>query len=125
MVAVWARRMPLEASAVALLGIGGASFPPVWLLGAALAPASKVWHYRDKWLGLGGPVLLTIVGIAAGLGAAGKHGTLGDHIHVGWVCAVICSRVSAAIGAAYLAWRSVYVRKPPQVPPWNKPHRVA
>jgi hypothetical protein len=124
-VAGWARAMPLEAAAVVVLGAGGAAYPPVWLLGALLALASRIWDYRDKWTGLGLPVLLTVVGTAVGLAVAGSQGTLGHHIHDAWMFAVISSRVSAVLGAAYLAWRSVRDRVPPEIPPWNKPHRVA
>jgi hypothetical protein len=110
---------------VVVLGAGGAAYPPVWLLGALLALASRIWDYRDKWTGLGLPVLLTVVGTAVGLAVAGSQGTLGHHIHDAWMFAVISSRVSAVLGAAYLAWRSVRDRVPPEIPPWNKPHRVA
>jgi hypothetical protein len=110
---------------VVVLGVGGASFPPIWLAGAALALVSKVWDYRDKWLGLAGPVLLTVTGIAVGLDAAGRGGTMGHHLHVAWVFAVTVSRVSAALGAVYLAWRSVNERKAPEVPPWNKPRKIS
>ncbi len=33
----WYRRLPLEATAVVLLGVGGASYPPLWLLGAGVS----------------------------------------------------------------------------------------
>ena len=66
----WYQRCPLEASAVVVLGIGGASYPPVWLLGAALALASSLWDYRDKWVGLAVPLLLTVIGTALGVAGA-------------------------------------------------------
>jgi hypothetical protein len=124
-VAGWAGARPLEAAAVVVLGIGGAAYPPVWLLGVLLALASRVWDYRDKWLGLGVPVLLTIIGTAIGLAVAGSQGTFGHHVHDGWMFAVASARVSAVLGAAYLARRSVRHRVPPEIPPWNKAHRVA
>jgi hypothetical protein len=121
----WSRRHKLEAVAIVLLGIGGAIFPPVWLLGAAVTLASRLWDYRDKWLGLAFPVLVSVIGTAAGIAAAGSEGTLGHHIHDGWVFADIISRVAALLGASYLAWRSAHGRRPPATPPWNKPHKVA
>jgi hypothetical protein len=121
----WCQRRPLEATASMFLGIGGAIYPPVWLLGAALALGSKLWDYRDKWLGLGAPLLLTVVGPAVAVSVlAGKY-TLGHDVHLGWVYADVLSRVSAFLGASYLVWRSVHGRRPPTVPPWNKPRRVA
>ncbi len=122
-VGIWARRRPLEAAAVTLLGLGGVIFPPVWLLGAAVTLGSRLWDYRDKWLGLAGPVLITILGIVAGVAASGDNG-MGHSVHEGWVAADIVSRLAAAVGAAYLAWRSVHDRRPPEVPPWNKARKV-
>jgi hypothetical protein len=120
----WTRDKTLESVATILLGLGGVIFPPIWLLGAMLALASKVWDYRDKWLGLAIPIVLTIVGTAAGLILAGSQTSFGYDVHIGWVSADIASRVSAALSAAYLAWRSVHGRRPDAVPPWNKPYHV-
>jgi len=122
--AAWCRRNPLEASAVALLGVGGAVYPPVWLVGAAVALPSRVWDGRDKWLGLALPVLLTIVAAALGITAAG-HVSVGHSVHEGWVFGVAGSRVCAVLSAGYLCWRSVLGRRDPAVPPWNRPHRVS
>jgi len=116
----WTRRKPLEAAAAVLLGIGGAIYPPVWLLGAALALVSKVWDYRDKWAGLGMPVLLTIAGAIAGVAMARAHSSVGHHVHLGWMFANVFSRVSAVLGASYLVWRSEHGRRSPRVPPWNR-----
>jgi hypothetical protein len=122
-VAAWYRRQPLEASAVVLLGLGGAIYPPVWLLGAAVALASRAWDGRDKWLGLALPVLLTIVAAFLGITVSG-HVSLGHGLHEGWAFGVAGSRVAAVLSAAYLCWRSVHGRRPPGVPPWNRPHKV-
>ena len=113
-------QQPLEATAVILLGVGGAIFPPVFLLGAAVALGSKLWHYRDKWAGLVLPPVLTIIGVAAGIAFGGRsHG-----LHDAWVSLNVVSRVAALMGAAYLAWRMGPGRRPPPAPPWHKPHRV-
>ncbi|HUB37771.1 MAG TPA: hypothetical protein VMA72_02860 [Streptosporangiaceae bacterium] len=120
----WARRNKVEAVAVVLLGIGGSIFPPVWLLGAAVALASRLWDLRDKWLALAVPVLLTVIGLAVGVSAAGSSGTLGHHLHEGWLFADVISRLTALLGASYLAWRSAHGRRPPATPPWSKPHKV-
>ncbi|HEY2639507.1 MAG TPA: hypothetical protein VGI66_06435 [Streptosporangiaceae bacterium] len=123
-VATWSRRNPQESVATILLGVGGLIFPPVWFLGAAVALASKVWDGHDKWVGLAVPILLTIVGTAAGVILAGSRLSLDHYVHVGWLSADIASRVSAVLSAAYLAWRSVQGRRPAPVLPRNKPHRV-
>jgi len=122
----WARSHPLEAFSVALLGLGGLIFPPVWLLGAAVALASRRWDYRDKWLGLALPILLVVIGTAAGFAEGGGHGGGVHHgLHMAWVYADIVSRLAAVLGAAYLAWRTVHVRRPPAGAPWNKPHKAS
>jgi hypothetical protein len=114
-------QQPLEATAIILLGIGGVIFPPVFVLGALVALGSRLWHYRDKWVGLVLPVVLTIIGVAAGIAVGGRsHG-----LHYGWVCLNIVSRAAALLGAGYLAWRTGAGRRPPPAPPWHKPHRVA
>jgi len=119
----WYRRRPLEASAVVVLGIGGASYPPLWLLGAALALASRLWDYRDKWVGLALPLLLTVIGTAFGVTRGGRL-SVGAGVHEGWVYAVVISRIAAVLGASYLAWRTLHGRRPPPVPPWNRPHKI-
>jgi hypothetical protein len=115
--------MPLEASAVVLLGLGGAIYPPVWLVGVVLALVSRIWDYRDRWLGLAVPVLLTIIAVALGVTKGGAV-SMGHAVHEGWVYGLVASRAAAVLGASYLAWRSVHGRRPPVVPPWNRPHKV-
>ncbi len=121
-----ARRSPVEAVAIILLGLGGAIYPPVWLLGAlvALAHRSKVWDYRDKWAGVAAPLLLLVVGtaLAVTLGSHYKH--MGGYVHEGWLYADVLSRILALLGACYLLWRLVHGRPKPPVPPWNRAHKV-
>lgn len=114
-------QQPLEATAIILLGVGGVIFPPVFVLGALVALGSKLWHYRDKWVGLVLPPVLTIIGGAAGIAIGGRaHG-----LHDGWVFLTILSRVAAVLGAVYLAWRTGTGRRPPPSPPWHDPRRAA
>jgi hypothetical protein len=122
--AAWYRRRPLEASAVVLLGLGGAIYPPVWLVGAFVALTSRLWDGRDKWLGLALPVLVTLIAIAVGVTSGGRA-SMGHGVHEGWVYGVAASRIAALLSAVYLGWRSVHGRRPPAVPPWNKPHKVS
>ena len=119
----WSRRHKLEAVAIALLGLGGAIFPPVWLAGAAVALASRLWDYRDKWLALALPILLTVIGTAAGF-ALGSRVSFGRGMHEAWVFAVDFSRATAVLSACYLGRRAARGPRPPAVPPWDKPHRV-
>jgi hypothetical protein len=120
-VASQAWQQPLEATAIILLGLGGVIFPPVFVLGALVALGSRLWHYRDKWVGLVLPLVLTIIAIAAGVAVGGRsHG-----LHDGWVTLNIVSRVASLLGAGYLAWRTGSGRRPPPAPPWHKPRRVA
>jgi hypothetical protein len=119
-----ARRHKLEATAVVLLGLGGLIFPPVWLIGAAVALASKVWDFRDRWIGLAGPVFLVIVGMVADVSLSASRGTLFGYVKEAWIFGGHLSRIAALLGAGYLAWRAQHGRRPPPVPPWNKPHRI-
>jgi hypothetical protein len=115
-----ARGNPAETLAMVLLGLGGAVYPPVWLLGVIVALTSRVWDYRDKWIGLACPVLLLIVGTVAGISLGASQPSMGRYVHEGWVYADVLSRVAAVLGTAYLAWRLRRGRRPPPIPPWNK-----
>jgi hypothetical protein len=117
----WVRRRPLEAAAIALMGIGGPIFPPVFLLGATLALASELWDGRDKWVGLALPVVATIVSLAVGIAAGGRA----HWAHEAWVYVDVVSRVAPVLGAAYLAWRAEHVRRPPPVPPFSRPRATS
>jgi hypothetical protein len=119
----WSRRHKLETVAIALLGLGGAIFPLVWLLGAGVALASRLWDYRDKWVALGLPILLTVIGTAVGI-AVGSRDSFGHGIHEAWVFGVDFSRATAVLSACYLGWRAARGPRPPAAPPWDKPRRV-
>lgn len=119
------RTQPVESVAAVLLGIGGAAFPPIWVLGAAVALASRVWNYRDKWAGLGLPVLLTVVGTVAGICLTASHATLSHDAHDGYVSADMLSRVMALLGASYLVWRASPERRRPVVPSWARTRKIS
>lgn len=121
---VLARRHPLEIAAVLLLGVGGAIFPPVWLLGVPLAMMSRVWDLRDKWIGVAGPVLAVIFGTVATLIMGGQQEPMIKYATEAWVWAGRIERVAAAVGAAYLLWRIFRGPRELKQPPWNLPHRL-
>jgi hypothetical protein len=120
-----ARERPLEAAAVVLLGLGGAVYPPAWLLGAALALASRVWDVRDKWLGLAIPVFVVIVGMGADVSLSGRQGTFTDYFREAWIFGGHLCRVVAVLGAVYLAWRSQRPPRQQSAEPWNKRGRFS
>jgi hypothetical protein len=118
-----ARRNKVEVLAVGLLGIGGAIFPPIWLLGALVALPSKKWDTRDKFLGITVPVLVVIVGTVLVIVFGGQHNTIGSYAFEAWLGAERLSRIAAAGGAIYLLWGLRRGRRKPKLPPWNQPHR--
>jgi hypothetical protein len=120
-VAGWSRRHKLEAAAIVLLGLGGAIFPPVWLLGAVVTLVSGLWDYRDKWAALALPILLTVIGTAVGL-AVGSRVSFGHGIHEAWALGVVFSRATAVLSACYLGWRAERGPRPAAVPPWDRAH---
>jgi hypothetical protein len=116
-----ARRHPLEATAVVLLGLGGAIYPPVWLMGAAIATVSKIWDIRDKWIGLGLPILLVVVLSALDAAQGSSRLDFVGHLREGWIFGDHLSRIFAVLGALYLIWRVRRGRRPSPIPPWRKP----
>ncbi|WP_026119008.1 hypothetical protein [Nocardiopsis ganjiahuensis] len=69
---VLVRHHPPEAAALALFVLSGvwweAAF--LWVLGAALVVLSQVWEPRDKWIGVGVPLLACVVGMTLWTGEA-------------------------------------------------------
>ncbi len=119
-----ARRHTLEVAAVLLSGLGGALYPPAWLLGVVLVLASRVWDRRDKWTAVAGPLGLVVAGTVLVLVIGGPHATLGSYAFEAWLGAGRLSRIAALLGAGYLLWRLRRGRRTPHLPPWNIPHRL-
>lgn len=122
-VAVFVRRNVLEMIALALLGVGGAAFPPLWLIGAVVATASRAWDLRDKWIGLAGPVVIVMMSVVVTLIGGGTRSTLGSYAYAVWLTVGRASRVAAVLGAAYLLWRLYRGPREPKQPPWPVPGR--
>jgi hypothetical protein len=122
-VAVRARRRPLEATAIVLLGLGGLIFPPVWLMGAAMALVSRVWDHRDKWIGLALPLVLVVAATIADVLLGASYHSVSGYAREAWLFAGHSCRIIAVLGAIYLAWRAERGRRSPAIPPWNKPRR--
>ena len=121
--AVLARRRPLESAAVVLMGVGGAIFPPIWLLGAGFAMPSKAWDLRDKWIGLVTPILLVLAGSALVVVLGGEHHSLAAYAFEAWLSVGRISRIVAVLGASYLLWRLWRGPRNPRQPPWNTPRQ--
>jgi hypothetical protein len=107
-----ARRFPWEVFALVALGPGGLVLPfPLWLIGAVAALTSKAaWSRGDRLIGLGGPPLVTVVGIAL-IGALNKNPSITVDVHA-YVAAAhadggLLFRIGAAVGACYLGVRLV------------------
>jgi len=118
---VVATRDWLEAIAIVLLGLGGAAYPPIWLIGVLVALTSRKWDHRDKWLGLALPVLLVVFGAILVVLLGGQRTSLGLYANEAWLAASRISRLAAVLGAGYLL-RRVYKyqgERRPRKPPWS------
>jgi hypothetical protein len=116
-----ARKHPLEAVAVVLLGLGGLILPfPFWLIGGLVALRSRVWDARDKWIALAGPPLVTFVVLL--IRAATSQGNFfSAFYHAAGHDVGVSIRVGCVLCAAYLIWR---LRRGPRLrtlPPWQRP----
>ncbi len=118
-----ARRDKLEAVSVVLLGIGGAIFQPIWLVGALIAVSSRKWDLRDKWLGLALPVVAVVVGTALAITFGAQLSGYRGYLEEAWVAAGRLSRIAAFLGALYLLVRIYRLggERPKRLPPWM-PH---
>jgi hypothetical protein len=118
-----ALRDKLETIALVLLAIGGAVYPPIWLVGTLIAISSKKWDLRDKWLGLAVPVLLVIFGSVLVMVLGGQRPSIGSYAFEAWLAAGRLSRIAAVLGAGYLLGRVYRGRREPKRPPWSTPRR--
>jgi|HubBroStandDraft_1064217.scaffolds.fasta_scaffold04950_5 hypothetical protein len=112
------RRNPLEAIAVALLGVGGAVYPPIWLIGVVLVLPSRKWSIRDKSIGIMVPILLVIVGTVLILVLGGQQNSLSSYAYEAWLGAERLSRAAVLGGGLYLFWALRRGRRKPKDPPW-------
>ncbi len=115
-----AMRDKLETLAILLLGVGGAVYPPVWIIGAILVLISRNWDMSDKLLGLLLPVLLVVFGAVLVVTLGGVRTSMTQYGLEGWLAAGRLARVGAVIGAGYLL-RRVYRPRAPKPPPWSRP----
>jgi hypothetical protein len=116
-----ARKHPLEAVAVVLLGLGGLILPfPFWLIGGLVALRSRVWDARDKWIALGGPPLVTFMVLL--IRAVTSQGNFfSAFYHAAKNDVGLSIRVGCVLCAGYLIWR---LRRGPRLrtlPPWQRP----
>jgi len=121
LVAVIARDR-LEAIAVALLGFGGAIYPPIWLIGVVVAVLSRKWDHRDKWLGLALPVFVVIFAAMLVVVLGGQRQTIGQYTTEFWLAAGRLSRFVAVLSAGYLLSRAVKYQgtRIKREPPWTQ-----
>jgi hypothetical protein len=121
------RTFPREVIALLLLGVGGLIYPfypfPLWPLGALIALTSRAWNHRDKWIGVGGPLAFTIVGVMV-LGQLSLSHGFSAYILAARQGAGYLIRFGAVAGAAYLAWRIRRGERAPKSPPWVRRQRL-
>jgi hypothetical protein len=112
----------LEAIAVVLLGLGGAIYPPIWLIGVVVAVGSRKWDHRDKWLGLALPVFVVIFAAMLVVVLGGQRQTIGQYTMEFWVAAGRLSRLVAVLSAGYLLSRAVKYQgtRVKRQPPWTQ-----
>jgi hypothetical protein len=114
----------VEILAVVLLGIGGAIYPPIWIIGALVALPSRKWDIKDKFLGITFPVVVVIVGTVLVLVLGGQQNSASSYATEAWLGAERLMRIAAVGGALYLAWGLRRGRREPKQPPWNVPHKL-
>jgi HAAS len=116
-------RAPLETFAVLVLGIGGAIYPPIWLVGGLIVVISRKWDLQDKWIGLAIPVVVVVFGATFAVVLGGERTSYGSYAFEAWLAAGRLSRITAILSAIFLLWR---VHKGPRErrrSPWGAPHR--
>ena len=116
-----ARKHPLEAVSVILLGVGGLILPfPFWLIGGLVALRSRRWDARDKWIALAGPPLVTFAVLL--IRAATSAGNFfSAFYHAAQHDVGLSIRAGCVLCAGYLVWR---LRRGPRIrtlPPWQRP----
>ncbi len=116
-----ARKHPLEAVAVILLGVGGVILPfPFWLIGGIVALRSRRWDARDKWIALAGPLLVAFAVLL--IRAATSPGNFfSAFYHAAQHDFGLSIRAGCVLCAGYLVWR---LRRGPRMrtlPPWQRP----
>ena len=116
-----ARKHPLEAVAVVLLGLGGLILPfPFWLIGGLVSLRSRRWDARDKWIALAGPPLVTFMVLL--IRAVTSPGNFfSAFYHASQHDVGLSIRVGCVLCAGYLIWR---LRRGPRLrtlPPWQRP----
>jgi hypothetical protein len=114
-----ARRNAFEVVALLVLGVGGAVYPILWVLGVGMVVSSQKWDLSDKITGIVGSTLVVIIGTVLVLVFGGQHHSLGSYGHEAWLGAGRLSRGAAVAGAGYLLWRLHRGRRQPKPPPWN------
>jgi hypothetical protein len=118
-----AARAPLESTAVLIMGIGGAIYPPIWLIGALITVISRKWDLRDKWLGLTMPLVVVIFGATLAIVLGGQQTSYGAYVFEAWLAAGRLSRIAAVLSAIYLLWRVYKGPREGKRPPWSMPRR--
>ena len=116
-----ARKHPLEAVAVVLLGLGGLILPfPFWLIGGLVALRSRRWDARDKWVALAGPPLVAFVVLVI-RAATSSANFFSAFYHAAGNDGELSIRAGCVLCAGYLIWR---LRRGPRLrtlPPWQRP----
>jgi hypothetical protein len=116
-----ARKHPLEAVSVVLLGVGGLILPfPFWLIGGLLALRSRRWDARDKWMALAGPPLFTLAVLLIRAGTSPGN-FFPDFYQASRHDIGLSIRAGCVLCAGYLIWR---LRRGPRLrslPPWQRP----
>ena len=116
-----ARKNPLEAVSVILLGVGGLILPfPFWLIGGLVALRSRRWDARDKWIALAGPPLVTFAVLLIRAGTSPGN-FFSAFYHASQHDVGLSIRAGCVLCAGYLVWR---LRRGPRMrslPPWQRP----
>lgn len=106
---------------VLIMGVGGALYPPIWLVGGGMTIGARNWERREKLIAVVVPILLAVIGACYAVVIGGQRVSLGSYAWEMWLAGERLSRLGAVISALFLSWR---LARPQRGSPSRNPWRI-